>query len=68
MTQFSKGDNVQWNTPQGTTEGEVVRKLTKPTSIQGHKVSASSDDPQYEVRSGKSGKHAAHKPDSLDKQ
>lgn len=64
---FKAGDAVKWEHSQGTTEGKVVRKLTKPTSIKGHKVAASSDNPEYLVESEKTGARAAHKPDALKK-
>ncbi len=63
--EFSRGDEVEWNTSQGTTHGTVVRKLTARTSIEGHTVAASSDEPQYLVESAKTGARAAHKPDAL---
>jgi hypothetical protein len=44
-----------------------VKKLTSETQIKGHKVAASKDNPEYLVRSDKSGKEAAHKPAALDK-
>ena len=44
-----------------------MRKQTSETRIKGHKVAASSDDPQYIVESSKSGKRAAHKPEALTK-
>ena len=62
---FSKGDHVAWNTPQGETEGTVERKLTAPTRIKGHEVKASPDDPEYLVRSDRTGAEAAHKPGAL---
>ncbi len=65
--QFKKGEQVEWNTPQGETEGVIEKKLTEPTEIKGHHVNASKDDPQYLVKSSKSGKKAAHKPESLEK-
>ncbi|WP_416676382.1 hypervirulence associated TUDOR domain-containing protein [Egbenema bharatensis] len=64
---FKKGDRVQWNTSQGKTEGVVVKKLTEPTDIKGHHVKASEDNPEYLVKSEKSGKEAAHKPEALTK-
>jgi len=67
MKEFSKGDAVSWNTPQGKTSGKVTKKVISPTHVSGHKVQASGDNPQYEVRSGSSGKKAVHKPESLDK-
>lgn len=64
---LTPGDPVEWNTSQGTTRGEVVRRQTSETHIKGHKVAATPDDPQFIVRSAKSGKLAAHKPQALRK-
>jgi len=62
-----QGDKVSWETTQGRTQGEVVRKQTSPTQIKGHKVAASADKPEFIVRSEKSGAIAAHKPEALKK-
>jgi hypothetical protein len=67
MKKLKKGDEVEWNTSQGKTHGKVVRKLTSPTKIKGHKVAASEDNPEFLVESDKSGEQAAHKPESLRK-
>jgi hypothetical protein len=68
MTQeFKKGDHVTWNSHGGTAEGEVVRKITEDTPLAGRRVVASKDDPQYLVRSEKSGGEAVHKPSALRK-
>lgn len=67
MSEFKKGDRVEWNTSQGKTVGEVKKKLTEPIEIKGHTVAASKDNPEYLVESEKSGKEAAHKPNSLKK-
>ncbi|WP_017651419.1 DUF2945 domain-containing protein [Fortiea contorta] len=64
---FNKGDKVKWNTSQGETTGEVEKTLTSPTEIKGHQVAASKDNPEYLVKSEKTGKEAAHKPDALEK-
>lgn len=61
------GDKVAWGTSQGETKGKVVKKQTSPTQIKGHKVAASKDNPEYIVKSDKSGKEAAHKPSGLRK-
>lgn len=61
------GDKVKWDTPQGETEGTVEKTLTSPTKIKGHEIKASKDNPEYLVRSEKSGKEAAHKPDEIKK-
>lgn len=64
---LKKGDKVEWETSQGKTRGTVKKKLTAPTKIKEHKVAASKDNPEYLVESDKSGKEAAHKPESLKK-
>ena len=60
--EFEKGDHVTWNSHGGTAEGTVERKITSDTEASGRTVRASKDDPQYEVRSEKSGGTAVHKP------
>jgi hypothetical protein len=64
---LQKGDKVEWNTSQGTTSGKVEKKLTSTTKIKGHEVKASKDNPEYLVKSERSGAKAAHKPRSLKK-
>jgi Hypervirulence associated proteins TUDOR domain len=61
------GDDVRWSSSGGESRGKVVRKQTSRTRIKGHDVAASKDEPQYIVKSDKSGKTAAHKPESLEK-
>ncbi len=63
---LKKGDDVTWKSHGGTAHGTVEKKLTSETSIKGHKVKASKDDPQFLVESDKGGK-AAHKPAALKK-
>jgi len=67
MTEFKKGDKVTWNSSQGEVTGTVERKLTKATRIKQHDVAASPDNPEYLVRSDKTGAEAAHKPEALRK-
>ena len=63
--EFKKGDKVEWESSQGSIEGTVEKKLTRPIEIKGHHVAASREDPEYLVKSNKTGKEAAHKPESL---
>jgi len=65
VDEFKKGDKVQWNSLNGPVEGVVVKKLTSDTQIKDHHVKASEDNPQYLVKSDKTGAEAAHKPDAL---
>jgi len=64
---FSAGDRVSWNTPQGRTQGRVKRKLTSRMKIGDHVVAASAENPQYLVESEKTGAKAAHRPGALRK-
>lgn len=58
------GDKVSWSSHGGTAHGKVVKKLTSPMTIKGHKVAASKDNPEYLVET-EEGKRAAHKAGSL---
>jgi DUF2945 family protein len=64
---FDKGDKVSWNSHGGTAEGTVEKKITSETEAAGRRVKASKDDPQYLVKSEKSGGEAVHKPGALKK-
>ena len=66
--EFKKGDHVTWKSHGGEAEGEVVKKITSDTKEAGRQVRASKDDPQYLVRSDKSGGEAVHKPSALHKE
>lgn len=65
LNEFKEGDKVQWESAQGTIKGTVEKKLTQPIDIEGHHVAASKDNPECLVKSDKTGKTAAHKPESL---
>jgi hypothetical protein len=67
MAEFRKGDRVEWNSHGGTASGRVERRITEDTDAAGRTVRASPEEPQYEVRSEKSGRDAVHKPDALRK-
>ena len=61
------GDKVSWKTSQGETHGTVEQKVTGTAKVKGHTAHASKDEPQYKVKSDKTGAEAVHKPESLDK-
>ncbi|HZV83538.1 MAG TPA: DUF2945 domain-containing protein [Brevundimonas sp.] len=61
------GDKVSWDHSQGSSIGKVVKRVTGPTQIKGHKVAASEDNPEYIVQSDKTGAKAAHRPSELRK-
>jgi hypothetical protein len=61
------GDHVAWKTSQGETQGKVEKVLTGTTRIKGHVAKASPEEPEYLVKSDKTGAKAAHKPGGLKK-
>ena len=64
---ISKGDHVSWKSHGQEVEGTVKRKITSETEASGRTVKASEDEPQYLVKSDKSGGEAVHKPGALKK-
>ncbi|MCQ0025590.1 DUF2945 domain-containing protein [Streptomyces somaliensis DSM 40738] len=62
-----KGDKVAWRSHGSRAEGEVEKEITERTEAAGRTVDASPDEPQYQVRSDKSGRSAVHKPSALKK-
>lgn len=67
MAEFKQGDKVKWKSHGGEAVGTVERKITSDTEAGGRKVRASKDEPQYLVKSQKSGGTAVHKPGALTK-
>lgn len=63
---FKPGDRVTWQSHGGTAEGKVVKRVTAPTRVKGHKVAASPDNPEFIVETDE-GKRAAHKAEALKK-
>jgi hypothetical protein len=67
MTKSLKaGDAVRWNSHRGEAHGKVVKEITEPTQIKGHKVAASKENPEFIVETDE-GKRAVHKPEALRK-
>ncbi len=64
---LKSGDKVSWNSSQGEIKGKVEKKVTSATKVKGHTAKASKDNPEYVVKSDKTGAEAVHKPDQLKK-
>ena len=62
MSEFGRGDDVTWRSHGEVVHGTVEKKITARTSEAGRTVEASADDPQYRVRSDRTGRDAVHKP------
>lgn len=64
---FKVGDHVRWNSEAGEIEGSVTKVHTRECEFMGRKRHASTEEPQYEVKSAKTGHHAMHKEAALHK-
>ena len=62
---LKKGDKVTWSSHGQQVHGTVEQKITKETEAAGRTVKASKDEPQYKVKSDKTGREAVHKPGAL---
>lgn len=62
-----KGDDVAWKSHGNKVHGTVEKKVTSRTTEGGRTVNASPEEPQYLVRSAKSGRTAVHKPEALER-
>jgi len=65
QTSFQKGDRVRWDAGNQSSVGTIERRITSRMHAGGRAVSASPDEPQYLVKSEKTGRTAVHRPDSL---
>jgi hypothetical protein len=65
--ELKKGDKVSWKSHGGEAHGTVEKKQTSRTSIKGHTVAASPENPQFIVKTAE-GKKAAHKAEALTKE
>ncbi|GIF11992.1 DUF2945 domain-containing protein [Actinoplanes teichomyceticus] len=63
--ELKKGDQVTWRSHGEDVHGTVEEKITERTEAAGRTVAASKDEPQYRVRSDKTGHDAVHKPGAL---
>ena len=61
------GDKVSWDSSGGHSTGKVVKKETGEAHVKGHVAKATKEEPQFRVKSDKSGKEAIHKPEELKK-
>jgi hypothetical protein len=64
---FKLGDHVIWNSEAGPVSGKVIKVHRKDTDYKGYTHHASSEDPQYEIKSDKTDHIAIHKGAALKK-
>jgi hypothetical protein len=62
---FRRGDHVGWNSEAGRVRGHILRVHTRDVDYKGHTHHATTDDPQYEIKSDKTDHVAMHKGKAL---
>lgn len=64
---FEIGDHVSWNSEAGRVSGTIGKIHKRDFDWKGYTHHASSDDPQYEIKSDKTDHVAVHKGGALSK-
>ena len=64
---FKAGDAIKWNFAGNVVNGKIIKIHTSDFEFKGSTHRASKEDPQYEVRSEKSGETAVHTEKALAK-
>ena len=62
---FEIGDHVSWNSEAGRVSGTVVHVHTRDFEVHGYTHHASTEAPQYEIKSSKTEHIAFHKGSAL---
>ena len=65
--QFKVGDRVGWNSEAGHVSGTIIQVHSRDFDYKGHTHRATSEAPQYEIKSCKTGHIAAHRGSALTK-
>ena len=64
---FKVGDKVKWNSEAWHVSGTIINVHTSDFDYKGHTHRATSESPQYEIKSSKTDHIAAHKRSALTK-
>lgn len=62
---FKAGDYVSWNSEAGHVSGKIIKVHTRNVDYKGYTHHATVDDPQFEIKSDKTGHIAMHKGTAL---
>jgi len=62
---FKVGDHVEWNSEAGRIRGTIQKEHTSEITFKGYTVHASSEEPQYLIKSDKTDHLAMHKGSAL---
>ena len=61
------GDNVSWNSEAGRVSGTIIKVHKRAFKVNGYTHHATADEPQYAIKSSKTGHVAFHKGSALRK-
>lgn len=64
---FKVGDHVKWNSEAGYVTGKIIKVHKSDFDYKGHTHRASSEHPQYEIKSDKTDHIATHRGEVLKK-
>ena len=64
---FKVGDHVTWNSEAGHVNGKIIKVHSTNVDYKGFTHHATTDDPQYEIKSSKTDHIAMHKGSALTK-
>ena len=64
---FKVGDRVGWNSEAGHVSGTIIKVHARDFDYKGHTHRATSESPQYEIKSSTTDHIAAHKGSALSK-
>ena len=64
---FKIGEHVTWNSEAGHVSGTIIKIHVRDFDYKGYTHHASKEDPQYEIKSDKTGHIAVHKTSALSK-
>jgi DUF2945 family protein len=63
--EFKVGDHVEWNSEAGHIRGTIKKKVTSTIKFKTYTVRASTEEPQYLIKSDKTDHMAMHKGGAL---
>lgn len=63
--QFKVGEHVSWNSEAGRVSGHIIRVHTRDVDFKGYTHHATSEEPQYEIRSDRTEHIAMHRGSAL---
>ena len=62
---FKRGDRVAWNSEAGRVRGIILKKVVSDLKFKGYTHHATSEEPQYLIKSDKTDHIAIHKGSAL---